>query len=129
MSLTQGLLAFGIPIVVFLAAGYGGYKFLTLVLPSKPNPLKVSRFEAGNIPFGLGRLWFPLQYYGYLIVYTTLEPIIVMLLPITFSDYYTSLIYFRDLIIIIAVFIILLYPVLYYSIRQINILSYWELRR
>ncbi|TRM80543.1 hypothetical protein DJ524_07235, partial [Sulfolobus sp. D5] len=62
-------------------------------------------------------------------VYTTLEPIIVMLLPITFSDYYTSLIYFRDLIIIIAVFIILLYPVLYYSIRQINILSYWELRR
>ncbi|WP_338600146.1 NADH-quinone oxidoreductase subunit A [Sulfolobus tengchongensis] len=129
MSLTQAILTFGIPIVVFLAAGYGGYKFLSLVVPSKPNPLKVSRFEAGNIPTGLGRLWFPLQYYGYLLVYTTLEPIIILLLPVAYSDYYSSMTAFRNLLLIVVVFIVLLYPILYYSIRQINVLNYWEMRR
>ncbi|MEM4042296.1 MAG: NADH-quinone oxidoreductase subunit A [Saccharolobus sp.] len=129
MSFTQAILAFGIPIVVFLAAGYGGYKILKLIVPSNPNPLKVSRFEAGNIPTGLGRLWFPLQYYGYLLIYTTLEPIIVLLIPIAYSDYYVSFNAFAKLLMIIIVFIILMYPVLYYSIKQINILEYWGLRR
>lgn len=129
MSFTQAILAFGIPIVVFLLAGYGGYKFLSLVVPSNPNPLKISRFEAGNIPTGLGRLWFPLQYYGYLLIYTTLEPIIILLLPIAYSDYYLSSVAFRNLLLVIIVFLILMYPVLYYSIRQVNIISYWEMRR
>jgi NADH-quinone oxidoreductase subunit A len=115
MSFTQAILAFGIPIVVFLVAGYGGYKILKLIVPSNPNPLKVSRFEAGNIPTGLGRLWFPLQYYGYLLIYTTLEPIIVLLIPIAYSDYYVSFSVFAKLLMIIIVFIVLMYPVLYYS--------------
>jgi len=129
MSFTQAILGFGIPIVAFLAAGYGLYKFLLLILPSKPNPLKVSRFEAGNIPTGLGRLWFPLQYYGYLLLYVILEPIIVLLLQIAFSDYYTTLVAFRDLLLIIVLFIVLMYPVLYYAIKQINLLYQWEMRR
>ena len=129
MSFTQAILAFGIPIVVFLVAGYGVYKIIKLIVPSNPNPLKVSRFEAGNIPTGLGRLWFPLQYYGYLLIYTTLEPIIVLLIPIAYSDYYVSFSVFAKLLMIIIVFIVLMYPVLYYSIKQINILEYWGLRR
>ena len=128
MALTQALLAFGLPIVLILLGGYGGYKFLSVVLPGEHNPIKISRFEAGNIPYGEGRLWFPLQYYGYILIYTSLEPIIVLLFAIAEAEYTTSFILFRNLLIIIIASIVILYPILYYSIKQINILENWLFR-
>ena len=129
MAFTQAILAFGLPLVLFLAAGYGGYKVLSLAVEGKFNPLKVSRFEAGNIPFGEGRLWFPLQYYGYLLVYTSIEPIIVLLFSISEASYFTSFMLFRNLLIIVFTTITVLYPVLYYAVKQVNIIQYWLIRR
>jgi len=129
MAFTQAMLAFGLPTILFLLAGYGGYKILSLAVEGKFNPLKVSRFEAGNIPFGEGRLWYPLQYYGYLLVYTSIEPIIVILLAIAEASYYSSFILFRNLLILITSTIVLLYPVLYYAVKQINVIEYWLMRR
>ena len=129
MAFTQALLAFGLPTILFLLAGYGGYKILSLAVEGKFNPLKVSRFEAGNIPFGEGRLWYPLQYYGYLLVYTSIEPIIVILLAIAEASYYSSFILFRNLLILITSMIVLLYPVLYYAVKQVNVIEYWLMRR
>lgn len=128
MTLTQALLAFGLPVILFLLAGYGGYKILSLVVPSEYNPVKVSRFEAGNIPYGEGRLWFPLQYYGYILVYTSIEPIIVLLFAIAEAAYDTSFILFRNFLIIILASIVILYPILYYAIKQVNTIEYWLLR-
>lgn len=91
--------------------------------------MKVSRFEAGNIPFGEGRLWFPLQYYGYLLIYTSIEPIVVILFSLAQAYYYTSTTLFTNLLIIALVSIALLYPVLYYAIKQINVIQYWIVRR
>ncbi|MCG2909632.1 MAG: NADH-quinone oxidoreductase subunit A [Sulfolobaceae archaeon] len=129
MAFTQAMLAFGLPTILFLLAGYGGYKILSLAVEGKFNPLKVSRFEAGNIPFGEGRLWYPLQYYGYLLVYTSIEPIIVILLAIAEASYYSSFILFRNLLILITSTIVLLYPVLYYAVKQVNVIEYWLMRR
>ncbi|BCU69332.1 NADH-quinone oxidoreductase subunit A [Stygiolobus caldivivus] len=129
MAFTQAILAFGLPLILFLAAGYGGYKILSLAVEGRFNPIKVSRFEAGNIPFGEGRLWFPLQYYGYLLVYTSIEPIIVLLFSISEASYFTSLVLFRNLLIIVLTTIAVLYPVLYYAIKQVNIIQYWLIRR
>ncbi|MEJ2776941.1 NADH-quinone oxidoreductase subunit A [Sulfolobaceae archaeon RB850M] len=129
MAFTQAMLAFGLPTILFLLAGYGGYKILSLAVEGKFNPLKVSRFEAGNIPFGEGRLWYPLQYYGYLLVYTSIEPIIVILLAIAEASYYSSFILFRNLLILITSMIVLLYPVLYYAVKQVNVIEYWLMRR
>ncbi len=80
MSLIQALVGLGIPIVLMFLAGYGGYFALSLILGLKHNPVKIARFEAGNIPYGEGRLWYPLQYYGYLLIYTSIEPLVVILL-------------------------------------------------
>ncbi|MFP3202445.1 MAG: NADH-quinone oxidoreductase subunit A [Sulfolobus sp.] len=129
MAFIQAMLAFGLPTILFLLAGYGGYKILSLAVEGKFNPLKVSRFEAGNIPFGEGRLWYPLQYYGYLLVYTSIEPIIVILLAIAEASYYSSFILFRNLLILITSTIVLLYPVLYYAVKQVNVIEYWLMRR
>ena len=123
MALTQALLAFGLPLVLFLLAGYGGYKFLSLVVPSEYNPVKVSRFEAGNIPYGEGRLWFPLQYYGYVLIYTSLEPIVVLFFAI--AEAALSPLLFRNLLIIILSSIVILYPILYYAVKQVNIIENW----
>lgn len=128
MALTQALLAFGLPLVLFLLAGYGGYKILSLVVPSEYNPVKVSRFEAGNIPYGEGRLWFPLQYYGYILIYTSIEPIVVLFFAIAEAAYSSSFLLFRNLLIIILSSIIILYPILYYAVKQVNIIENWLVR-
>ncbi|QKQ99493.1 NAD(P)H-quinone oxidoreductase subunit 3 [Metallosphaera tengchongensis] len=129
MTYIQAALSFGLPFVLVLLAGYGTYKLLSLALPNNPNPLKTSRFEAGNIPTGEGRLWFPLQYYGYLLVYTTLEPIVVLLFIVAAVPFYNNFTLFRNLIIVAGSFLILMYPILYYAIKQIDTLTYWGLRR
>ncbi|ARM77154.1 NADH-quinone oxidoreductase subunit A [Acidianus manzaensis] len=129
MSLVQPLVAIGLPAILVLIVGYGGYKLLSLIVPHDPTPLKVSRFEAGNIPSGEGRLWFPLQYYGYLLIYVTIEPILVLLFTIASAPILHNFILFRNLAFILFSFIILVYPVIYYAISQINVLLNWELRR
>ena len=128
MALTQALLAFGLPLVLFLLAGYGGYKILSMVVPSEYNPVKVSRFEAGNIPYGEGRLWFPLQYYGYILIYTSIEPIVVLFFAIAEAAYSSSFLLFRNLLIIILSSIVILYPILYYAVKQVNIIENWLVR-
>jgi len=128
MALTQALLAFGLPLILFLLAGYGGYKILSMVVPSEYNPVKVSRFEAGNIPYGEGRLWFPLQYYGYILIYTSIEPIVVLFFAIAEAAYSSSFILFRNLLIIVLSSIVILYPILYYAVKQVNIIENWLVR-
>ncbi|AHC52359.1 NADH dehydrogenase subunit A [Sulfolobus acidocaldarius SUSAZ] len=129
MALTQAILAFGLPSVLLFVVGYGTYRILYIALQGQYNPVKVSRFEAGNIPFGEGRLWFPLQYYGYLLIYTSIEPIVVILFSLAQAYYYTSTTLFTNLLIITLVSIALLYPVLYYAVKQINVIQYWIVRR
>jgi NADH-quinone oxidoreductase subunit A len=129
MSIVQSLVAFGLPSILTLALGYGGYKIISLMVPHNPTPLKISRFEAGNVPYGEGRLWFPLQYYGYLLMYVTIEPILILLFAIASAPLLGNFILFRNLMIIIGSFIVLIYPVMYYSITQINMIENWELRQ
>ena len=129
MTYTQAVLSFGLPFILVLLGAYGTYKLLELVMPRNPNPLKTARFEAGNIPTGEGRLWFPLQYYGYLLVYTTLEPIVVLLFVAAAVPFYNNFTLFRNLLIVVGSFLVLMYPVLYYAIRQIDMITYWGLRR
>jgi len=64
-----------------------------------------------------------------LLVYTSIEPIIVILLAIAEASYYSSFILFRNLLILITSTIVLLYPVLYYAVKQVNVIEYWLMRR
>lgn len=40
---------------------------------------KFDRYEAGNPPFGRARGLFPMQYYPYLIIFLTVEPVLIYL--------------------------------------------------
>jgi NADH-quinone oxidoreductase subunit A len=129
MSLIQALVGLGIPIVLLFLAGYGGYFALSLILGLKRNPVKIARFEAGNIPYGEGRLWYPLQYYGYLLIYTSIEPLVVILLLLAPSTFYVSESSAFHLLAIVGTFIALLYPVIYYGARLADVINQWEVRR
>ena len=128
MTLTQALVGLGLPIVLLLLAGYGGFKFLYYALGLVHNPVKVARFEAGNIPYGEGRLWFPLQYYGYLLVYTSIEPLVITLFLLAPATYYLSSVLTLHLIIILGTFVAILYPVIYYGVKQADTITQWVVR-
>jgi NADH-quinone oxidoreductase subunit A len=50
-----------------------------VLTPRHPTPEKFARFEAGNPPYGRARGLFPMQYYPYLIVFLTVEPLVIYL--------------------------------------------------
>jgi NADH-quinone oxidoreductase subunit A len=50
-----------------------------ILTPRHPTREKFARFEAGNPPFGRARGLFPMQYYPYLIIFLTVEPLVIYL--------------------------------------------------
>ncbi len=56
-----------------------------VLTPRDPAPEKFARFEAGNPPYGRARGIFPMQYYPYLIVFLTVEPLVIYLFLIMMS--------------------------------------------
>ena len=50
------------------------------ILPKrKPSKLKYMRWEAGNIPIATPKYVLSMQYFGYLILFMALEPVVVLL--------------------------------------------------
>ncbi len=69
------VLALMLPIIGLVIAFVAG-RVLTSRNPSRE---KFARFEAGNPPFGKARGLFPMQYYPYLIIFLTVEPLAIYL--------------------------------------------------
>ncbi|MEM4472044.1 MAG: NADH-quinone oxidoreductase subunit A [Archaeoglobaceae archaeon] len=72
---------------------------LIKVLPKyRPTEVKVSRFEAGNIPIGIPKWTLPMQYLGFVVIFMCFEPVIVLILLIStlplFESYLLTLIAF-----------------------------------
>lgn len=74
-------LALLIPVVGLLLA----FVAARILTPRNPFPEKFARFEAGNPPYGRARGIFPMQYYPYLIVFLTVEPLVIYLFLIMMS--------------------------------------------
>ena len=54
---------------------------LAKILPKKnPTDLKYLRYEAGNIPLGVPKWTLPMQYFGFMVMFMALEPVVVLLL-------------------------------------------------
>ncbi len=72
--------------------------------------VKVQRFEAGNIPVGHPKWVFPVQYFGFVVLFLALEPVFVLILllsAVTSADVYAFTL----------IALILLLPALYVGYR------------
>jgi len=60
---------------------------LALLMPRGPERgFKRRRYEAGNPPSGEAKVRLPFQYYGYLLLYLSVEPAMVTLYLLTFAE-------------------------------------------
>lgn len=54
---------------------------LIKILPKyRMTPVKIQRFEAGNIPIGHPKWVLPMQYLGFVVIFLALEPVFVLIL-------------------------------------------------
>ena len=72
-----------ITVIIAFLVGLIGYVLARILTMSRSLPRKHLRYEAGNPPTGRARGLFMMQYYAYLIVYLTVEPVIIYLLTIS----------------------------------------------
>jgi NADH-quinone oxidoreductase subunit A len=80
-------------IIIGIGTGVLGYVISKLVSISRSEPHKELRYECGNMPQGRARGWFIMQYFAYLIIFLTIEPIIILFfiyLPLSFKFFTNS---------------------------------------
>ena len=73
------LIAFVLALLAGVGAGITGYIISKIVAPPKPYPMKYERFESANPPTKRGRGWFTMEYYAYLVIFLTVEPVFIYL--------------------------------------------------
>lgn len=86
MSLTSPASTLFLTLMVGLLAGTL-VVILALLMPrGSEKGFKRWRYEAGNPPSGEAKTRLPFQYYGYLLLYLSVEPVMVVLYLLTFSE-------------------------------------------
>ncbi|QOJ79323.1 NADH-quinone oxidoreductase subunit A [Infirmifilum lucidum] len=94
---------------------------LALLLERGPEGrFKRARYEAGNIPSGEAKTRLPFQYYGYVILYLGVEPLIVLLYLLPFSHSYNSLITLASLLAVLL-------PVIAWGVAMSEKINEWRI--
>lgn len=116
-------------LIITLCLGIGigilGYLISRLITPRKDYPFKFRRFETGNPPTGKARGLFVMQYFAYLIIFLTVEPIIIYLFVIMLnlaSSFFSTLIIF-------LVLILALIPPLIFGLDEARKVRLWILEK
>ena len=74
---SSAFLAFVVALLLGVGIGVIGYVLGKLMAPTRELPKKKLRYECGNPPKGRARGIFTMQYYPYLIVFLTVEPVAI----------------------------------------------------
>ena len=83
--------------------------------------MKRERFESGNPRSGRSRGYFIMQYYPYLLMFTSLEPLVVlMIFVLTSRGYITSVLY------ILGAGLLVILPVIYLAYRYAGETDLWR---
>ncbi|MGC9108413.1 MAG: NADH-quinone oxidoreductase subunit A [Infirmifilum sp.] len=94
---------------------------LALLLERGPaRPFKRLRYEAGNPPKGEAKKRIPFQYYGYLILYLGIEPLIILLYLLPFSNLQQGLI-------IVGAMLLAVIPDVWWGLKLADEISLWRI--
>ncbi|MFP3207919.1 MAG: NADH-quinone oxidoreductase subunit A [Caldivirga sp.] len=89
------------------------------------NPVKVMRFEAGNVPVGPVRSILPMQYVGFLLMFLSVEPVTALLLTLSIGFTGFSLGY----ALLFIVFLVTYSPLIYVAYSDVKYMAYEAPRR
>ena len=113
-------------LVIALTLGLGGifivYIISGLISPRKKYAMKKERFECANPAMGKARGWFMMQYYGYLIVFLTVEPIMIFFFLLMLADR----IYFLNSVTLLISILLILFPALIFGLDAAKKLDLWK---
>jgi len=118
------LVTFAVILVLGVVVGIFGYVISRLITPRKEYPYKFERFETGNPPHGKARGFFVMQYYAYLIIFLTVEPIAIYFF-IIMIDMLSSL----SSLIIFSILVLSLIPPLIFGLNEAKKVEIWVLRK
>ncbi len=117
----HNLIVLSMSIIVGFGIGIFGYLLARLVSPRKDLPLKRVRYECGNKPLGRARGWYAMQYYAFLILFLTVEPITIYLFILLIMAN-TALV---DVSILFLLILGMLAPTLYFGVKVAGRLKLW----
>jgi NADH-quinone oxidoreductase subunit A len=120
---TNTLIAFVLALIGGLAAGLIGYAVSRLVAPSKDYPMKYERFEAANPPTKKGRGWFTMQYYAYLVVFLTVEPVFIYLFLLLMEAH----VLFFSVVQLFGLILLMLIPPIIFGLDAARKISLWRI--
>ena len=73
----NAFLTFTVALLVGIGIGIIGFALGRILAPTRELPKKKERYECGNPPKGRARGIFTMQYYPYLIIFLTVEPVAI----------------------------------------------------
>ncbi len=120
---TNTIIAFVLALIGGLSAGLLGYVINRLVAPSKPFPMKYERFEAANPPTKKGRGWFTMQYYAYLVVFLTVEPVFIYLFLLLMEAHAL----FYSVVQLFGLILLMLIPPIIFGLDAARKISLWRI--
>jgi len=120
---TNTLIAFVLALIGGLAAGLIGYAISRLVAPPKYYPMKYERFEAANPPTKKGRGWFTMQYYAYLVVFLTVEPVFIYLFLLLMEAH----VLFFSVVQLFGLILLMLIPPIIFGLDAARKISLWRI--
>jgi len=109
-------------VIVSLLIPVAAYYISIAVSPDVEYVMKRERFESGNPRSGRSRGFFIMQYYPFLLMFSSLEPLVVLLIFILLSPY--DLLNLVSYVLVVSLIIIL--PILYIVYKYAEVLDLWR---
>ena len=126
--LVKALTGFALLPAILLIVLVAVVMFLMNITRARPDieakePLKYQRYEAGNPPKGEARGKVSMQYLGYLIIFLSVEPAVILLAILLAAPQALA----GKLLTVLGVFIAVYTPLLAYSIAESKRVESWML--
>ncbi len=119
---SSACLAFAVALLLGIGIGVIGYALGKILSPTRSLPKKKMRYECGNPPKGRARGIFTMQYYPYLIVFLTVEPVAIYGFLVALAAHARTLAVAG----ILGAMILMLIPPLIFGLRLAGRLELWS---
>ena len=97
---------------------------LAYIRKPKPEGIKFERWESGHIVKGPARVKVGFQYFGFLIMFAALEPVVITLLIISPASRFAV----ENHVLIILASLLIVLPILVFTLKQAREVRYWSWR-